>query len=230
MRKNILLIIILALAAVLSACSAAASAGGAAQTSSGPLNTDYDNALPVESQLLFGTMLLDGTQNEVDAQTASELIPLWQAVGSLSGSDSASPEEIQALFDQIQETMGPERIQAIADMQITRQNMGQKLQELGLDVFPGRGQSGDLPPEVQATAQAARESGQPNGGGEGFPGGPPDGGGFGPGGGTFGGGENLNPEQLATMQAQRGSQAGTGFGVSTTFVDAVVQYLQEKAG
>jgi hypothetical protein len=89
---------------------------------------DYENALPVEMQLAMGTMMLDGTENEVDPATAEQLVTLWKAARSLSESDSAAQAEIDALYKQIEETMSPARIQAISDMQITRQDMTQVFQ------------------------------------------------------------------------------------------------------
>ncbi len=63
-------------------------------------------------------MKLDGSQNAVDSQTAAQLLPLWKAVRSLSASDGAAAEEIQAVYRQIEESMSAEQIQAIAAMQL----------------------------------------------------------------------------------------------------------------
>lgn len=234
MKKSAILLIRLLLAmAVLSACSGTQAAMTEA-TSQGLLNADYDNALPVELQLAFGMLKLDGTENAVNAETAAELLPLWKAVRSLSESDSVAAEEIQALFKQIQETMTPEQVQAIAAMQLTSEDMAQVAQELGLE-FLGGGRFGDLTPEMQATIQAARESGQfPQGGfrggqgvpGGGGPGGGPEGGQGFPGGGGFPGGQ-LSPEQQATMETRRAAGGGARFGVSPAILNAVIEYLEE---
>ncbi len=81
---------------------------------------------------------------------------------------------------------------------------------------------------MQATMQAARESGEfPTGG---FPGGGPGGGGFtggGPGGGGFPGG-GLTPEQQATLEARRASGAGANLAISPVILDAVIEYLDAK--
>ncbi|MCJ7660528.1 MAG: hypothetical protein MUO67_15375, partial [Anaerolineales bacterium] len=126
------------------------------------LNSDYENALSVPMQLVMGTFMLEDTELTVDSAQAAQLLPLWKAARSLGSSDTAAAEEVGAVYNQIQETMTPEQIAAIAAMQIGREDMFEVVQELGLS-FGGGG--GDFTPEMQATAQAARASGQ------GFPGG-----------------------------------------------------------
>jgi len=102
----------------LAACSSQGAAGasetaGAGQISSDTLNADYENALSVEMQLVIGTIKLEGTEHEISAATAAELLPLWKAIRSLSSSDAAAAEEIQAVFRQIEDTMTPERRAAV---------------------------------------------------------------------------------------------------------------------
>jgi len=142
----------LGLAVVLSSCSGSFTSSNAAQAG-GLLNADYENALPVELQLAVGILALDGTENAIDAQIAAELLPLWKAIRSLSESDSVAAEEIQAVFKQIQETMTPKQVQAIAAMQLTREDMTQLAEEMGLNFGAGAGRFGELSPEMQATIE-----------------------------------------------------------------------------
>jgi hypothetical protein len=245
MKRNFKWIAMFIMAVVLAACSPAGAPTGPAnppvggETGSQLLTADYENALPVELQLAYGILSLDGTENEVDAQTAAQLLPLWKAVRSLSGSDTVAAEEIRALFKQIQETMTPVQIQAIAAMQLTREDMPQIAEKLGLQFGPGGGRFENMSPEMQATMEAARESGQaPSGGpgGGGFiPGaGPGGGGGFvpGPGEGGFGqgGGSSgqVDPEVQATAEARRTQRAGTDPGIPSPVLDAVINYLEGK--
>lgn len=237
MKNTFTVVITIFALLVLAACSAAASAGSSgaevteagALASAGPLTMDYEGALPVELQLAIGTLMLDGTDHAVNSETAVQLLPLWKAINSLSDSSSVAPEEVRAIYTQIQETMTSEQIQAIADMQLTRQDMTAAAEDLGIE-FGFGGRFGELTPEMQATMQAARESGQfPQGGfGGGFEGGPPgEGGGPGAGGGPgggFGGGE-LNPEQQATAIARREAGGAGGALVPSTVVNAVIEYL-----
>ena len=50
----------------------------------GALDTAYENALDVTSQLALGTLNLEDTANAVTEEQAAKLLPLWRA---LSGSD-----------------------------------------------------------------------------------------------------------------------------------------------
>lgn len=215
----------------LSACSGSASASPATQAANagvslstetqGLLPADYENALPVELQLIVGIFKLEGTPNAVDAATAQELLPLWQAVQSLGSSDSTSTIEMDALYKQIQETMKPGQIAAIEEMKLTRQDIASVSQEMGLN-FQGGGNSGNFTPEQRATAQARRQSGEGFNGGGNFPGGEPFGGGGqgGPGGGGFNQGQRPTP---APGQASQ-------FSSNTVFLNAIIKLLQSKAG
>ena len=185
------------------------------------LNSDYENALSVPMQLVLGTLMLEDTDLSVDSNQAAQLLPLWKAARSLGSSDTAAAEEVGAVYNQIQETMTPEQIAAIAAMQIKREAMFEVTQKLGLAFGPGSGGE-DLTPEQQA----ARASGQEHPGG-GFGGGP--GGGGGQGGGA-GGGAGLSPEQRATAIAERGGTLGAGSGVNPAFLEAVISLLGGRTG
>jgi hypothetical protein len=175
-------------------------------------------------QVAIGTLRLDETENAITAEQAQELLPFWQTMQVLSESDTAAQQEIDALAEQIQETMTAEQRQAITDMNLTREDMMSVLQEQGLAMggVPAGGQNNNAP------------GGNQNGGGGfgpgEFPGGAPPQGGF-PGGGPGGGGgqgSGLTPDQIATAQASR--QQTEGSFVPPMLINALVQYLQEKAG
>jgi hypothetical protein len=227
--KNLTISILTILILTLTAC------GGASNTPQADpdqLNDTYENALPVSTQLLIGTFKLEGTDLAVTSEQAGELISLWQVLQSLSSSDSTAQAEMDALIEQIQETMTPEQIQSIKDMNLTPQDMFTTMQEQGIGgqdgqnfIRPGseNGEGGELP------APPAGEGGQffvGPGGGEPGAGGP---GGGGPGG--FGG-QGLSPDQIATAQALR-EENGGGFrftGAPAPLIEALIQFLQEKAG
>ena len=245
MKKQLLPLIVLSLiVAGLAGCASGSGSAGSAANAAGAtgasgtitsdlLPTDYENALPLQLQLIFGTLKLDGTENEVDAETAKALLPLWKAARSLSSSDTAASQEVEAIYKQIEDTMTPAQVQAIAVMKLTRDDTMEIAQEMGLNIGLNGGGPGNLTAEQQATAEARRESGQgfPEGGipggappGGGIPGGGgPPGGGF-PGGGAQGGGSSGG----ASGSGQSNNRPRSGFG--NAFYDAVIQYLQEKAG
>ena len=234
MNKKILLILgLLLMVAGISACSGGVGSANKGRGNGG-LSADYENALSLEMQLAVGSLALDGSENAIDAEQAGDLLPLWKAISSLGQSDSVAAEEIQAVFNQIEETMTAEQVEAIAAMQLTQEDMANLAEELGLNMGAG-GRFGEMTPEMQATIEAARESGEfpPGGipGGGGFPGGGPGGGGLpgsGPGGG-FGGGQ-LTEEQQATAQARRGSGDGANLTVSPFVVETVIEYLEARGG
>jgi len=188
------------------------------------LKTDYENALPIATQLAIGLFKLEQTDTPLSAEQAAALLPLWKAYKSLSNSESSSPMEMDALITQIQETISTEQLQAIADMKLTGEMMIQLSQERNITLGGfGGGRLSELSDEEMATRQAMRESGQAPGGGGGF--GPPGGGGgFDPAMGSgMGPGAQTTPVAGATPRAGRPNM-GAGR-VSPGLVDALIEYL-----
>jgi hypothetical protein len=191
-------------------------------TSTDRLNTSYANALPVETQLVLGTLKLEGTPQAVDSATAAKLVPLYTLLQQMTTSGTSAQAEIDAVLDQIQGTMTPDQIHAIAAMKLTQTDM--------TNYF---GSSG------QFSRTGTRTPGAGFGGGGGFPGGgdaggPPAGftGGGGGGAGEPGGngGSNLNQNQIATLQAQRtGTPRFGGTGTPAFLINQLIQLLQKKS-
>lgn len=124
--KKLFIPLALAILFTLSACASVAQANPASTattTSSSILNTRYDNALSVNTQLAVGVFALEGTDNAITTAQAAELLPLWRAAQSLSDSSTITAEEFQAIFTQIEATMTAEQLNAIAALQLTQQNM-----------------------------------------------------------------------------------------------------------
>ncbi len=184
------------------------------------LRDDYHDALSIQGQLAAGTLMLEETDLAIDEALATEILPLWQAMQSLSNSDTTAAAEIVAVLNQIQDTMAMEQVAAIAEMMLTEDSLTTMLEE-GVLTF-GRGGFGE---RSGAGGQAiAPGEGSPGGGfpGGGFPGGRPSGG---PGG-AF---QGIDPDAIATRQAQF---AGSG---SATFqeralVGAMVRLMGTKTG
>jgi hypothetical protein len=188
------------------------------------IGEDFQDALPISSQLGFGTFLLEGSEFAVDPAQAAELLPLWKAARSLSESETAAKAELEAVFDQIEDTMTSEQIAFISDLRLTGEEMVQLMEDLGLEFGFGGPGFGNLTPEQQATAQAARESGGVSGGG--IPGGG-NRGGQGLGGQGIGGG-NLTPEQQATLEARRAERGTVGARFALIFADPLIELLEER--
>ena len=232
--KKIGILFVLVSVMLLSACAApgGAATSAAATPTAGVVNTNYANALPVPSQLALGTIMIKDTQDALTAAQAAELLPLWQAVQSMTSSTTTSAVEFEALVTQIQQTMQPAQLQAIANLKITQESMATAFQSLGLNNFqPGRN-------GAPSGTQVARTPGGPNGGGFN---GPPGGGGFieggggGPGG--FGGGGpggfgglptgTVSPSIQATVMAMATQRAEFG---NPMLYNAVVTFLTTAAG
>ncbi len=158
---------------------------------------------PESVALLVGTWKLDGTPQDITAEQAAELLPLWQLFQTLSTSDTAAPEEVEAVLKQIKQVMTPEQLEAIAAMNITLDEMRAFMQEMGV-------------------------TGQGSGAGPGGGAGQPPAGmmpGMGGGGGNTSG---LSPQEIATAQAKRASAASVER-VPGPLMNSFIEYLQAKA-
>jgi hypothetical protein len=154
-------------------------------------------------------------------------LPLWKATRSLSQSETAATEEIEALINQIEGTMTGDQLATIEAMELTMQDFSDIAESLGLEIDAG-GRFGEMTPEMQATREAMRESGQmPEGG---FGGGPGGGMGRGFGGGAGGeAGDEFNPEAMQTAIAERGgAPRGANLGLNSVLLDAIIEFLEGK--
>jgi len=160
MQKTTLLItILLLLTLALSACggSSASDETTSTEASGTPMpGTGISDSM----HLLLGILSLADSDAPLSAEQATAMLPLWKAVRSLGESDTAAQAEIEALYTQIRATLSQEQLELIDGMQFTMESMNSLAAELGLDMqFVGGGR-GDMTPEMQATMQALRESGQ----------------------------------------------------------------------
>ena len=133
------------------------------------LSIEYSDAANLRSQLAYGTIKLADTPNAITSDQAQTLIPLWQAVVSLSGDTTTASEELTAVQDQITAALTAEQLQAIAAMQITNAGLNVFYAEYGVALptpipgvtkVPGSG-SGKTDEEkaaAEATKTAAGET------------------------------------------------------------------------
>jgi hypothetical protein len=183
---------------------------GGSKESEGVVLQLSEGELPVQVQLVLGTLRLEDTALAVDSEQAAELVPLWKVFRSLTSSDTAAEAEIESVVNQIQSTMTSEQIAAITALGLTLDDIQALIEELGIaDGFGGR------------DPNAA-----PGGGGFAPGGGGPGGGGGGPGGGFQGGAVNADPEAITTRQAERGS---AGSRVGQFLIDPLIDVLEERA-
>lgn len=183
--------------------------------------------LPMASKLIVGSFKLEDTDLAVTSKQAADLLPLWQVFHDLSTSDTAAPQEINALTEQIQETMTPAQMKAINELNLTQRDVFTFMREQGIQFGNGTGQS------TQGTGrQSSGGASQPGGGPLIFQANP-GGGRGGPGGGFGGGqGQGFSPQQIATAQALRAANGGSFRSNRTPapLVEALIKMLQQKAG
>ncbi len=148
------------------------------------LNNSYDNALPVTMQMTLGIFKLEGTDKAVTADEAKKLLPLWQSLQSGSVQNGA---EVVAVYKQIEGSMTPDQMQAIAAFKLTRTDLQSWAQSQGIQmpqfaqgtppsqdaIATRRAEFQNLSPEAQATRRAQFQNGQ---GGQGRQGGQGQGG------------------------------------------------------
>jgi hypothetical protein len=166
--------------------------------------------MPLQTSLIMGSFELEGTENEITSEQATELIPLWQVLKNLLDSDTAAAAEIDAVVNQISDTMTDDQIAYINNMVFDPQSMRTLMEELGLNQGFQRPEGA----EGEEGSGPQRPEGMPEG--------------MGPGSGP--GGDGLTPEQIEAMQATReaGGGMGRGMGMNTELIDALIELLQSK--
>jgi hypothetical protein len=179
----------------------------------GAVSGNPDFELPLQTRLILGSFELEGTENEITSQQAAQLVPLWQVLKNLQESETAAWEEINALANQISETMTEAQMTQINNMAFGPESMRTLLSELGL--------SDALQPPEGSEGEGNRGTQRP----EGMPAGMEPGSGA--------GSEGLSPEQIESMQATReagGGGIGRGMGGSnnTELIVALIELLQSK--
>ncbi len=225
MKKRVIAILIVSML-LLAACGtaqAASQAGAPASTQAAlqpqsPAGTQPPGGLSI-TQLAVGTIKLDGTDQALTAAEATQLVPLWQALGTIESNAfpqrgqqqqgnatppdfSAVQGQIQAQVQQIQAAMTTDQLQAIQNMQLTPQDIQTTLQQEGISM--GGFQRGNGNGTFQPPQRTPSANGTP---------GPRGRGGF------SGGG---------TPRAGFG-QRGVDF-VPPDLINGLVQYLQKIAG
>ena len=220
MKKTIIALTLLAILAVLVACSS--------KTNNTASTTGNSASLSGEAQLLVGTFKLEDTGLAVTADQATQLLPLWQTLQSLSSSNTAATEEINAVVDQIKGTMTAQQMAKITAMNLSQADVISIMSQAGVSPngaststtrMPGNGFPSGAGPQGGAGEP-------PSGSGPGGPGGAPPSGGF-PGGGDPGVG-GVAGGVSATPQANR--PAAMGSQVPPPLLNALIQILQKKIG
>jgi hypothetical protein len=167
--------------------------------------------LSTAAEIAVGSMKLDGTAQAITSTQAAELLPLWYLYKQLLNSDTAAQQEIDATMDAIQSAMTAEQLQAIAEMDLTGQDMlsyiqssssTQKGGSSNQSVSSGGGAGGDM------------------GGGL-----PPD----------MAGGDGImmagvsSGQSTSTQSSSQSSVAVNSSQIPSALVDAIIQMLEKRA-
>lgn len=188
------------------------------QTVISQLTSGYENALSLQEQLALGTWQLEGTDLAINKMQAAELLPLWRALQSLNNSDTTATVELNAVIYQIEESMTPEQIQAIAAMALTNDNLAASLANGDLSTGQLAGTGSQNSAEPASGPPAGLDPGIAPAPGNGIPG-------EGPG---LAAGDQ-SQEDLVTRQAARESGAFAGF-QGQALTSLVISLLENKTG
>lgn len=128
------------------------------------LTAEYEGAANPTTQLLLGTLQLEGTAQAVNTEQAAKLLPLWTA---LQGDAVTNQAERNAVFKQIEASMNAEQMQAIAELKLTNQSIGQWAEANGIELpqFGGRGGEGQDGEGQDGEGRGRGGPGGPGGGG-----------------------------------------------------------------
>ena len=203
----------------------AVESGDASQEASSDNNAEapgnvFSGELPQSMQLMLGTFYLEDTDQAVKPEQASEMLLLWKAVRSLSDSETAATEEIDALYEQIAESMTKDQQKLLTGMEFSQEDFATFMEEQGITMGFGDRENADVSGENGEFAP-------PEGG---FAGGGGPGGGQGGGPGAGMGAENLSPDQIATLQAEREASGGARMNrLPSGIYDALIELLEARA-
>ncbi len=211
MKKAFFIFTGLALLFALVACS---------KTSNSAAQTNDQNTLSPEMQLLVGIFKLEGTDLAVTSPQAEQLLPLWQTLQSLATSSTAATEELDAVVNQIKNTMTSQQMEEIAAMKLTQQ-----------DVVSIMSQARVSPNGTSSAETPVASNGFPGGGDMPLDGGnrPSGGGGMPSGGGGFPADEGMGVASggaSSTPQASRSN--GMANRVPAPLLNALIELLQKK--
>jgi len=161
----------------ISACAPTAPAASVAAPSTAAgvaIDITFPDAANLRSQLAYGTIKLDGSPNAITPGQAKSLLPLWQAMLTLSGNETTASVELTSLQDQITQALTPAQIQAIGAMKITNAELNTYYAQFGVSLptpVPGvtkvPGSKANMSEtDKLATRTAAEASGLPTGSGQ----------------------------------------------------------------
>ena len=168
---------------------------------------------PLDDKLAAGLLQLEGSDTPLDADQARTLLPLWKAVKSLGSSSTASVSEVDALYQQIQETLTSDQLQMVKDLDLASDGVQTLLQRYG-------SQAGQAQSSGSTARQSNSQAGGAPGDGGGMGGPPPDAGG------GLGTGVQAGAQATAVVRSVGGASVSD---MNLIFVDALIQLLEARS-
>lgn len=193
--KKILTASLILFALMLTAC------GASNQTQGGSTS----QALSTQTELILGTLKLDGTANAVTKDQAATLLPLWTLMQKLQSSDSAAQEEKDAVLSQIQKTMTSDQLQAIQQMNLTMQD--------AVSLAQGGTQSNAKTQSGNSASSNGAPAGGPPGGGD-----------------PMMGGQMMSASSSTQTSSGQSSLSYNADQISPDLISVLLNVLQKKAG
>jgi hypothetical protein len=118
--------------------------------------TNSSDATIVEAaKLALGTINLEGTNQAVNVELASQLLPLWQLMADMSVSTTAAPEELAAVVDELKTTMTADQLSAIDAMEMPDSEIAAATQGAGTAAAAASGAAGTASQPAQAAMDPA---------------------------------------------------------------------------
>jgi len=218
---------------LLSACSGSNATAAAEVTdtnSTSTTQTTDQRGTNEVSELIFGTMLLDDTEDAITPEQAKTMLALWQLYQTMASEDTTASEELDAIINQIKGIFTETQMNEMATFEYG--NAMEMMTQLGFE--PGTTTEDGT--EITVPQGGFNRGDMPQGGDftGGGPGGDGSGGGAAPSGdagGDFSGiaggdgtGSGFDPQAMATAQAENGGSFQNR--QSLMFLPALIEYLQ----
>lgn len=219
---------------VLAACGKADQAE-TSQTTPGAPQLDVSK-MSADEKLAIGTLELEGTDLAVDKEEAGKLLPLWKAVRALKMDDTISTQEMDALYQQIKDSMTSEQVKTIDAMTFESDDINQLMASLGVgfgtaveqggNAAQGSSGSRDMGPMPEFSTRDGITTNRRAGSNSNFP----AGGGAPPAGGIPEGGMMMfegRPGENANETGQNAGQAATGR-MNNMFIEPLIRLLKDR--
>jgi len=198
--KNKIVTIVILMALTLAACSTTSTANLSATSISA-------RSFAGQAELIVAIFRLEGTDQAVTVQQASELLPLWEVMKVLADSDTSAQVEMDATVSEIKERLTPAQLRAIANMKLTEQDISAFEQGLNATV-----QSSS---ESSSSTKSRSELDGPDSGG--------------PGGDSLGGILAGGSQSLTSSTQSAQASGGTSSQVLTELINALIKVLEKRA-